>query len=221
MRGVTAIQAFVISVGEDDDVLDASNWVMSNKLDLNADLAPDAEGWPELLDLNWREGSLVVAPNGELWSMMCVKGRPQVEKAAIVKVEEEGRRVSFDPETGFIDFPGAMTKFIIRRDDSTGTYWTLPSPNINPSFVNQRNVLALCSSTDLLTWNRRATLLEDDLDLSAEESAASTGFQYAGWQFAGADIPYVLRTAYDGAHNYHDSNRITFHRVVDFRNLTN
>ena len=220
-RGVTGIQAFVISVGEDEDLLDASSWVMSNKLDLNADLAPDAEGWPKLLDLNWREGTLVVAPNGELWSMMCVKGRPQVEKAAIVKVGEDGRRVSFDPETGFIDFPGAMTKFIIRKDESTGTYWTLSSPNINPSFVNQRNVLALYDSTDLLIWNRRATLLEDDLDLSPEESAAATGFQYAGWQFDGPDIPYVLRTAYDGAHNYHDSNRITFHRVVDYHNLTN
>jgi len=29
-RGVTGIQAFVISVGEEDDLLDASNWVMSN-----------------------------------------------------------------------------------------------------------------------------------------------------------------------------------------------
>ena len=37
VRGVTGIKAFVISVGEDDDLLDASNWVMSNKLDLNAD----------------------------------------------------------------------------------------------------------------------------------------------------------------------------------------
>ena len=33
------------------------------------------------------------------------------------------------------------------------------------------------------------------------------------------DIIYVLRTAYGGAHNFHDSNRITFHRVRDFRKL--
>jgi hypothetical protein len=218
VRGVTGIKAFVISAGEEDDLLDASNWVMSNQLDLNADHAPD--GWPEMLDLNWREGSLVVTPDDELWSMMCVKGRPQVEKTAIVKVHDEGRRVSFDSQSGLIDFPGGMTKFIIRRDESTGTYWTLASPNINPEIVNQRNVLALYDSTDLLTWRRRATLLEDDSDLSAEGSAAVTGFQYAGWQFDGEDVPFVLRTAYDGAHNYHDSNRITFHRVKGFRTLT-
>ena len=109
----------------------------------------------------------------------------------------------------------------IRKDDSTGAYWSLSSPNTDPSCVNQRNVLAIYNSTDLLTWHRRATLLEDDSVLSPEESAALTGFQDAGWQLEGADIPYVLRAAYGGAHNYHDSNRITFHRVKDFRNLTN
>ena len=215
--GVTNIQAFVISIAADDDLLDAANWTMSNKLDLGPGSAPD--GWPQLLDLNWREGSLVVAPNGEIWSMMCVKGRPQIEKAAIVKVDEDGRRVSFDPATGFIDFPGAMTKYIIRKDEIAGTYWTLSNPNINPAFINQRNVLALYDSTDLLTWRRRATLLEDDSDLSPEESAELTGFQYAAWLFDGDDIPFVLRTAYGGAHNYHDANRITFHRVKGFRRL--
>jgi len=29
--------------------------------------------------------------------------------------------------------------------------------------------------------------------------------------------PSIVRTAYDGAHNRHDSNRITFHRLADFR----
>lgn len=216
-RGNTHLRAFVISIAEDDDLLDASNWTMSNQLDVGPDSVP--EGWPKLYDLNWREGSLVVAPNGEIWSMMCVKGRPQVEKAAIVKVDPGGKRVSFDPETGFIDFPGGMTKFIIRKDEPTGTYWTLTNPNTNPAFINQRNVLALYDSTDLLNWRHRATLLEDDSDLSPEESAEQTGFQYAAWQFDGDDIFYLLRTAYDGAHNFHDANRITFHRIKDFRNL--
>ena len=217
IRGVTGIQAFVISVAADADLLDASNWVMSNKLDLNADHAP--EGWPEMLDLNWREGSLAVTPAGEIWSMMCVKGRPQVEKTAIVKVDADGRRVSFDPSTGLIDFPGGMTKFTIRQEETTGIYWTLTNPNMNPDFVNQRNVLALYSSDDLGSWKRRATILEDDSDLSPEESAERTGFQYASWQFDGADIVFALRTAYNGAANYHDSNRITFHRIRDFRSL--
>jgi hypothetical protein len=44
-----------------------------------------------------------------------------------------------------------------------------------------------------------------------------TGFQYADWQFDGDDLIYLVRTSYDGGHNYHDANRITFHRIEDFR----
>jgi hypothetical protein len=39
------------------------------------------------------------------------------------------------------------------------------------------------------------------------------------WQFDGADIIYLVRTAYRGAHNHHDSNRITFHRLADYASL--
>ena len=36
------------------------------------------------------------------------------------------------------------------------------------------------------------------------------------WDFNDPDILYLSRTAYDGAHSYHDSNRITFHRLKDY-----
>ena len=218
VRGITDLRAFVISTAEDADLLDAASWTMSNQLETGPDHAPD--GWPEMDDLNWREANVVVAPNGEIWSLMCVKGIPQVEVSTVIKVDQNGRRVSFDSETGFIDFPGGMTKFIIRKDETTRTYWTLSNPNTNPAFINQRNVLALYESTDLIDWKHRATLLEDDLGLSPEESAQQTGFQYAAWQFDGDDIFYLLRTAYDGAHNFHDANRITFHRIKNFRRLS-
>ena len=39
------------------------------------------------------------------------------------------------------------------------------------------------------------------------------------WQFDGDDIVYVLRTAYDGAANSHDANRITSHKISGFRTL--
>ncbi len=50
------------------------------------------------------------------------------------------------------------------------------------------------------------------------------GFQYADWQFDGADIVALVRTAYNddsgGARNNHDANYITFHRIKNFRNTT-
>ncbi|MNL51798.1 hypothetical protein D3C87_1749260 [compost metagenome] len=60
--------------------------------------------------------------------------------------------------------------------------------------------------------------MEDDQGLSATESIKRTGFQYPDWVFDGEDIIYLSRTAYQGARNYHDSNRITFGRLVNFKN---
>ena len=49
------------------------------------------------------------------------------------------------------------------------------------------------------------------------------GFQYLDWLIEGNDIVFVCRTAFDdesgGAHNYHDANFLTFHRIPNFRNL--
>ena len=49
-------------------------------------------------------------------------------------------------------------------------------------------------------------------------------FQYLDWQFDGADLIAVSRTAFDddggGADNQHNANYLTFHRVRNFRALT-
>ena len=142
-----------------------------------------------------------------------------MDKAAIVRVSEEGRRCSFDPATGFIDFPGGMSKFTIRRDPVTGAYLTLSNNNTDPAHPSQRNVLSLHASQDLLHWRHVITLLEDDSGLSPEQSIARIGFQYVDWQFDGDDIIYVVRAAYRGAHNFHDANHIAFARVAGFRQL--
>ena len=54
---------------------------------------------------------------------------------------------------------------------------------------------------------------------SHQESVRLTGFHYVDWQFDGDDLIYLVRTAYAGAHNFHDANRITFHRLDGFRSL--
>ncbi|WP_236974272.1 hypothetical protein [Membranihabitans maritimus] len=70
------------------------------------------------------------------------------------------------------------------------------------------------SSKDLVEW-------EVNLILLHHEEMKYHGFQYIDWQFEGNDIVYVSRTAYDdglgGAHNNHDANFLTFHRIKKFR----
>jgi hypothetical protein len=214
----SGFQSFVISVDENADLLDASNWAMSNKLAYNPAWTP--KEWGRLPCAGWLEGNVVETPEAELWNILRFNSAPAVDKAAVVKVHDEGRRVSFDPQTGFISFPGGMTKFSIRRDPQTGLYLTLSNNNTDPTRPNQRNVLSLHASRDLIHWQHKKTLLEDDSGLSHEQSIRLTGLQYVDWQFDGQDIIYVVRMAYRGAHNFHDANRVTFHKIRNFREVS-
>jgi hypothetical protein len=206
----------VISAAEDADLLQAENWRMTNKLATDPDWAPAS--WETPVNLGWLEGNVVVTPAGELWNILRVHSDPNVNKAAIVRISPDGRTATFDPKHDFIDFPGGTTKFTIRRDPVSGRYLSLVNTNVVPTWPNQRNRLDLAVSWDLRNWEVVHPLLEDDLETSLDDSLRRTGFQYVDWQFDGEDdLMYLVRTAYDGARNFHDSNRITFHRLEGFR----
>lgn len=213
----SGFQSLVVSADVDTDLLDATNWSMSNKIAFDPAWIP--KSWGEVPVPGWLEGNVVETPEGELWNMLRFNSKPVVDKAAIVKIHDNGARIMFDPASGLIDFPGGMSKFTIRRDPETGLYLTLTNNNTDPEFPNQRNVLSLYCSADLLHWTHKQTLIEDDLSLSYDASMHLTGFQYVDWHIEGDDLLYIVRTAYDGSHNYHDSNRITFHEITDFRRL--
>lgn len=209
-------QSLVISADADADLLDAASWTMSNRIPFSPAWAPpkwDAER------PGWLEGNIVQAPDGRLLNILRVNSAPAFDLAAIVSVEDDGARISFDPESGFIRFPGGMTKFTIRRDPATGVYLTLSNNNTDRTRATQRNVLSLHASEDLREWRHLRTILQDDLAHPWEDSLRLTGFQYPDWQFDGEDIIAAVRTAYRGAHNFHDANRITFHRVEWWREL--
>jgi hypothetical protein len=209
-------QACVISSAEDADLLEAASWTMSNKLAFDPAWVPAA--WGALENPGWLEGNVVETPAGELWNILRFHSEPLADKAAIVRIHEAGRRISFSPTDGFIDFPGGMTKFTIRQDPVTGQYLTLANPNTNHALgAYQRNALALCASTDLRTWRICARLLTDDSGLDEVASRQLVGFQYVDWHIEGDNLLYLVRTSYDGANNFHDSNRITFHRLEQFR----
>jgi hypothetical protein len=207
-------RAGVISAPVDADLLDAANWTFSNFL-------PSDRSWNGKDMGAWLEGNAIVAPHGGLVDMLRVQTRSPDEKAAIVRISADGKQASFDPETGFVRFPGGAKKFTIRFDPETKQYWSLATilhdrhRADNPGGI--RNTLALTSSTDLKQWTVRCILLY-------HPDVKKHGFQYVDWQFAGRDIIAACRTAYDdgvgGARNSHDANFLTFHRFADFRRLT-
>ena len=241
MSFAEGFKALVISADEDADLLKAASWRMSEKLPFDQANTPPGWGTYPGQAMGWLEGNVVEGPGGQLWNILRVNSRPVLNKAAMVRILDEGRRLQFDPATGFIDLPGGMSKFTIRRDRQTAIYWTISNEMRNGKRIDElesggaavgiaddvpdetrpvyRNRLALFSSPDLRNWTKRKTLMEH-FEPNPAEALLTTGFQYVDWQFDGEDIIYLVRTSYDGAHSFHDSNRITFGRVENFRALS-
>ena len=82
--------------------------------------------------------------------------------------------------------------------------------------LEQRNLLSLIASPDLIHWTLRRDILNYN-DNGWWEDEHFVGFQYPDWIFQGEDILFLSRTAVNRAVRYHDSNYITFHRIRNFR----
>ncbi len=212
-----AFRAFVMSAPEDADLLKASSWTSTNRI------APE-RSWLDGRVGGVLEGNVVLAPDGTLVNMLRVHQPSFDEVAAMMHVSADGTQLSFDPERDFVPMPGASKKFTIRYDAQTSRYWTLANyvppeyrqPARRPDLT--RNTLALLCSADLTNWDVAQVILQDP-------DTVTVGFQYPDWRFDGEDIVALARTAFpepDGttAHNAHDANWLTFHRIEGFRSFT-
>ncbi|AKJ65056.1 sialidase family protein [Kiritimatiella glycovorans] len=202
-------RAFMMSVPVDANLLNAEHWRCSEMLSY------DQKHWK---GMGWIEGNAVASPDGEVLNILRV-ARLQ-GKAAVIHVSDDGRDARFDPDTDYIRLPGSAKKFTIRFDPHSGRYWSITNHGrwydrvrtLHPGWVRNRAVLI--SSPDLKHWTVHETVVQ-------HRDVYRHGFQYWDWQFEGHDIIAVSRTAFDdgmgGAHNYHDANFLTFHRIENFR----
>ena len=208
--------SFMMSIPLDKNPMQAANWTKSNVLGYDSTFFNGAFG-------GWIEGNAVVGPDGGVWNMLRVDNKTSLQEyAAMVKISADGTQASFDRSTGFIPFPGGSKKFTIRFDPKTKLYWTLSNfipeevknanPGKNPASI--RNTLALCFSSDLKDWKIKKVVFQ-------HPDVIKHGFQYVDWLFDGKNILLACRTAYDdafeGAHNNHDANYLTFFRIKKFR----
>ncbi len=208
--------AFMMSIPLDADPMVAANWTSSNILRYDStNLDNHFNGW--------LEGNAVVTREGNILDILRVDDRSTLEeKAAFVQISPDGKTATFDRNTGFKPFPGGSKKFTIRFDPKSKRYWTISNyipdevkaVNRGKNPASLRNTQALFSSTDLTNWKLHHVLL-------SHPEPVKHGFQYVDWLFDGKDILFLSRTAYDdglgGAHNNHDANFMTFHRVKKFR----
>lgn len=215
LAGFAGLKPLMMSAPADSDLLNAANWSFSDALSHQ----------PQWLAGNefrgWLEGNAVVDPNGAVVNVLRVHTFLAEERAAVIHYSPDGKTSRFNPSGDIIEFPGGAKKFTIRRDPHDGSYWALvnwvPEQFRDAHPANNRNTLALSSSPDLRNWSVRTILLQ-------HADPQHCGYQYADWQFDGDDIVAVVRTADEdgcgGAHNFHDANFLTFHRITQFRSKT-
>jgi hypothetical protein len=203
-----------ISVPEDANLMNGENWTMGELLRFNTGW----EGARKEGGLNYIEGNVIAGPDGTLYNVLRNNNNDggllrNLGKAVILKLDPDNpeKKQEF---VANIDFNGGTAKFVIDRDEKTGVYYSIVNRVTDPSSYNQRNIASLAVSQDLFHWK----IIKDLLNAS-DEAPEEVGFQYILHIPLGDDLLYVSRTAINHAHNFHDSNCITFHREKNFRQL--
>ncbi|MBR2509765.1 MAG: exo-alpha-sialidase [Lentisphaeria bacterium] len=202
----------VLSAPVDADLLNPANWTLSNKVAFDGTKYND----PEFADAQsgWLEGNIVKAPDGTLANIIRMHLNTR-DKAGYLTLSKDGTKLDFDYENGIIDFQSARSKFKIAQDPVSGLYITFCNKVVG-DYKTIRNYLVMAASRDLRHWQHLTDVMKDDSHSDPEESKLKTGFQYVDWKFDGDDIIYLVRVSYDGANNYHDSNRIWFCRMENY-----
>jgi len=206
--------AMVMSADVESDLLDPASWRFTPPVKYDPAWPGVASG-PSSGNI---EGSLVVSPDGALFNIMrydMTKCRPNYGRVLAYRVDTD------DPDAPLaydhaVELPGNHSKFMIKRDERTGLYFTIISRILDGEGVMNRNLLSLMVSKDLRRWELAADLID-----RRHEDPRGTGFQYVDWMIEGEDLLYLCRTAMNQPHNYHDANYQTFHRLAGFRDLLN
>ena len=197
--------AMVMSCDENDDLLRPENWSFSEPCTFSQ-FDPCLEDLPNTTMTI--EGTLTLSPDGKLLNIMRF-GKYHHALAYEVNVLDHDAPLMF---SHCIRFPANYSKFMIKYDDISRRYYSVGTMAYDPDNVSTRDYLALLVSHDLEHWEI-ARKLYDYRGIDT----AHIGFQYVDFEFDNEDIIYLCRTAINGAHNYHDSNYSTFHRIKNFR----
>jgi hypothetical protein len=205
----------VLSAPVDSDLLIRESWTLSPFL-------PYSSEWPGTVSGKTKgllEGNLLVTPEGSLVNLLRYQttgGTPDYGRAIYLYADaaNPGAPLYFGK---VIPFHGNLSKFSILYDSISGLYWSLVN-RVTSDNIFQRNVLTLVCSNNLEYWE----IMWDVFDYESngwKEDSSKVAFQYVDWIMEGDEIWFVSRTAVNNAYSYHNANHITFHRIVNFRNL--
>ena len=200
--------AMVMSCDENDDLLVPENWSFTEPKKFTPADAPEIADMPECTMTI--EGTLTVSPDNKLLNIM------RFEKSGYALIYEVDTKNHEAPlkYSRCMKFDAHYSKFMIKYDDVSEKYFTVANYIYDYENKAARNLLSLMASTDLESWEVVCDLID-----KREINRLEAGFQYVDFEIENDDIIYLCRTAVNNAHNFHDSNYSTFHRIKNFRNL--
>ena len=190
----------VLSIGEDEDLMVASNWALTGFL-------PFEGAWREAsggVQRDTMEGNIVLTPEGGMREIL----RWSLGKALVLKVKAPEEPLEFEE---LRDMPVSSSMFRIlpyqggyimvtnRKGDHVETEEGLP----------YRNVLSLFTSKDLKNWT-----LKEDVVNAEDKDPMKIGFQYPCPLLEGDTLYLNVRSAFNNADNFHNSNTMLFWKLV-------
>lgn len=187
----------VLSVQKDSDYLNPENWEIT-------DFLPFEGKWKEACCGDKKdsiEGNLVVNPDGNLQNIL----RWDKEKALVLNVGDLG--LEFE-EIRNMPVSDSMFRVLKYKDKYLLVSNRKPEGFDDSLGSFRRNILSLFISDDMKNWE----LIRDIVNFG-DKDMMKYGFQYPSVYLC-EDILYLLiRSSYNGAAGYHDSNTILFSRI--------
>jgi len=208
----------VLSACTDDDLTLKESWTDSEPVYYDSSWEGVVPEWNGIM---FEEGNVVITPEGELKIFERFNSHPygtklinpDMVRTAVLKINTENPAKPPEFEKT-VPFSAGMHKFYIVRDEENSRYLALGN-RMTIDNVSQRNILSLYSSEDLEKWTVERDLINLE-DVEWYEPYGKYGYQYPTFILENGEILAVVRTALNGADNFHNSNAMTFHR---FKNI--
>ena len=199
--------AMVMSCDLNDDLLIPENWSFTPPRKFDPAFAPEVSHLSRCTMTI--EGTLVTDRKSRLLNVMRFGG----DRCVLAYEVNTQNPEAILEYSHCITFPANLSKFMIKYDAVSGKYYSIAS-RLHETINTDRNLLSLMASDDLENWYVVADLLD-----YSNQDPKKIGFQYVDFIMEGEDIIFLCRTAMNNAHNYHDSNYSTFHRIKNFRKI--
>ena len=192
----------VISFATGDDPMIAESWNVTEVMKFEGRWKEESGGKQG----DTIEGNVIKAPDGKLLNIL----RYRNGKYLVTEINQKDLDAPLT-YVGIEDAPVTSSMFRILKK---GEKYLLITNHATEEALKvethtYRNVLSVYESDDIKNWK-----FVRDIVNYEKESAKTTGFQYPTAFLEGDDAYLLIRSAFNNAHNFHDSNHMLFTKIT-------